>query len=112
MVGSVQQMLDCCTLVLDQGGHEMPRGRKAVAVQAGPLVAVGYVRVSTNEQAESGAGLTAQRSTIRSECERRGWKLAHIHADRNGASGKNLRRPALLEALEALSRGEAHVLVT
>jgi len=88
------------------------RRRKAGAVHAGPLVAVGYVRVSTNEQAESGAGLTAQRSAIRSECERRGWELAHVYSDRNGASGKNLRRPALLEALASLSRGEAHVLVT
>jgi DNA invertase Pin-like site-specific DNA recombinase len=72
---------------------------------------VGYARVSTAEQHASGAGLTDQRSAIRSECERRGWKLQRIYEDSNGVSGKNMRRPALLDALEVLSSGRAQVLI-
>ena len=71
----------------------------------------GYVRVSTSEQADSGAGLEAQRAAITSEAERRGWELVHIHEDA-GASGKSLSgRPGLLEALEAVERGDAQALV-
>jgi DNA invertase Pin-like site-specific DNA recombinase len=90
----------------------MPRRKQPERTADTPLTAVGYIRVSTNEQAESGAGLTAQRAVIRAECERRGWTLAHTYQDRNGASGKNLRRPALQEALNVLAAGKASVLVT
>jgi DNA invertase Pin-like site-specific DNA recombinase len=36
---------------------------------------LGYVRVSTNDQVDSGAGLEAQRQAIVAEVERRGWQL-------------------------------------
>jgi DNA invertase Pin-like site-specific DNA recombinase len=73
-------------------------------------VAVGYVRVSTNEQGDSGLGLDAQRAAIRVECERRGWRLSSIAQDI--ASGKSTNgRPALTEALEAVEDGRASVLV-
>jgi DNA invertase Pin-like site-specific DNA recombinase len=72
--------------------------------------AIGYVRVSTDGQAESGAGLAAQRSAIRSECQRRGWDLAAVYEDA-GESAKSLNRPQLAQALEALARGDASVLV-
>src|SRR5262245_49222758 len=89
----------------------MPRPRTTRSVPDGPLRAVGYVRVGTTGQAESGAGLAEQRRAIRAECERRGWKLAKVYAD-NGASGRNIRqRPALNEALRALAAGAASVLV-
>lgn len=71
---------------------------------------VGYVRVSTDGQVESGAGLAAQRATITGECARRGWELAYIYED--GASAKSLdNRPALAEALDLLAAGDAAVLV-
>src|SRR5438128_58920 len=72
--------------------------------------AVGYVRVSTDEQATSGLGLAAQRTAIRSECHRRGIPLFRILEDR-GVSAKNLGRPALQEALALLEGGDANVLV-
>ena len=71
---------------------------------------IGYVRVSTTEQADSGAGLDAQRAAIVAECARKGWTLAAIHEDA-GYSAKNLDRPALAVALDTLERGTARALV-
>ena len=50
---------------------------------------IGYVRVSTSDQAESGAGLAAQRAAIEAEAARRGWELTEIYTDT--ASGKSWR---------------------
>jgi DNA invertase Pin-like site-specific DNA recombinase len=83
--------------------------RKAQAVRSGQVV--GYIRVSTDAQAESGAGLAAQRSGIRAECTRRGFDLARIYEDA-GASAKSLDgREALADALSDLAKGDASVLV-
>jgi DNA invertase Pin-like site-specific DNA recombinase len=72
---------------------------------------VGYVRVSTTEQADSRAGLEAQRAAIEGEAARRGWELVAICEDA-GASGKSISgRPALQEALQVIERGEAEALV-
>jgi len=71
----------------------------------------GYIRVSTDEQANSGLGLEAQRSVIEQECQRRGWKLTQVYEDA-GASGSSLNgRPALREALEAARSHAADALV-
>ena len=73
--------------------------------------AIGYVRVSTDEQVDSGAGLEAQRRAIRAEVKRRGWELVDLHEDA-GASGKSMaKRPALAEALQRVEGGGADVLV-
>jgi len=61
---------------------------------------IGYTRVSTSEQFDSGAGLEAQRAAIESECARRGWELVAIYEDT--ASGKSLDRPGVRDALAAL----------
>ncbi|HZP72442.1 MAG TPA: recombinase family protein [Gaiellaceae bacterium] len=58
---------------------------------------IGYVRVSTEEQASDGSGLEAQRVAIRAECERRGWELLRIEQD--VVSGRTLNRPGLQRAL-------------
>ncbi len=71
---------------------------------------IGYVRVSTEEQANSGAGLKAQRAAILAEAERRGWKIVEVIEDA-GFSGKNLRRPGIEAALDALARKRADTLV-
>lgn len=71
---------------------------------------LGYVRVSTEEQSNSGAGLAAQRAAIEAECKRRGWQLVDIIEDA-GYSAKNLKRPGVQLALETLQRGEASGLV-
>jgi DNA invertase Pin-like site-specific DNA recombinase len=72
---------------------------------------VGYVRVSTNEQADSGLGMAAQRAAIEAECARRGWTCVAVHEDA-GASGKSLDgREGLSAALKAVRGHEAAALV-
>ena len=73
--------------------------------------AVAYVRVSTDEQASSGLGLEAQAARTTEAIAARGWSLVATYTD-EGRSGKDLRRPELLAALEALDAGAADVLVT
>ncbi len=75
-----------------------------------PLQVLGYVRVSTAEQADSGLGLASQEATIRSACERRGWELLDVVAD-EGESGKSLDRRGLQGALSRIAAGEADGLV-
>ena len=72
--------------------------------------AVGYIRVSTGEQAVSGLGLEAQEAAIRAECERRKWQLVAIERD-EGISGKTLDRPGFEAARRRVEDGEATVLV-
>ena len=69
------------------------------------------MRVSTDEQHASGAGISAQRAAIHAECERRGWHLQHIVGEDSGASSATLARAGLQRALEALDAGKADVLV-
>ena len=66
--------------------------------------AVGYIRVSTQDQAESGLGLAAQRARIEAYCVAKGWTLVEIHEDA-GISGKTLERPALRKAIGTLRPG-------
>lgn len=90
----------------------MPTRKGTIATTEGARrVVVGYVRVSTDEQADSGAGLAAQRAAIAAEAARRGWTLLTVHEDA-GASGKSLSgRTGLRAALEAIERDEASALV-
>lgn len=72
---------------------------------------VGYVRVSTAEQVESGAGLEAQRRAIRAAVKSRGWQLVTILAD-EGASGKSTKnRPSLEAAIALIEANGADALV-
>lgn len=73
-------------------------------------LAIGYVRVSTTEQAEEGASLDAQRELLAGEATRRGWDI-EFAAD-EGYSAKAIdNRPALLAALDRLDRGDADCLL-
>jgi DNA invertase Pin-like site-specific DNA recombinase len=74
-----------------------------------PPRALGYLRVSTGEQVNSGAGLDAQRAALEAEAARRGWALELIVEE--GLSAKDLNRPALTAALSRLDKGEADVLM-
>ena len=71
-----------------------------------------YLRVSTDEQADSGAGLAAQRAAILTEATRRGWSEADMKfIEDAGFSGKSLKRPGIEAALDALKRKTADTLV-
>lgn len=83
-----------------------------IAARLGEIVtiAVGYIRVSTDQQGERGYGLDAQTALIEEEAKRRGWTLERIYVD--VASGKSTkRRPEYAQAVRALSEGRANVLV-
>lgn len=72
---------------------------------------IAYGRVSTADQAESGAGLAAQRTAVGAACAGRGWQLVQTYEDA-GISGKAMaNRPGLLAALEAIENGRASGLV-
>jgi len=71
-----------------------------------------YLRVSTEEQADSGLGLAAQRAAIEAECARRGWHLVGSHIDeRLSGSVAPEKRPALADALAQINKGEADTLL-
>ena len=72
---------------------------------------LGYVRVSTDEQAKTGHGLAAQRKAISDECERRGWDLVGIVGEVKGASAKSLDRAGLQSVLASMDAHEADVLL-
>ena len=69
--------------------------------------AIGYVRVSTNEQAASGLGLEGQRAAIVATAARLGAELVAVHEDA-GLSGSLAveSRPGLLGAVGELRRGD------
>ncbi len=64
---------------------------------------IGYVRVSTEEQAESGLGLEVQERKIRAYCALHDLNLVDWSRD-GGESAKDLKRPGIQRALELLKR--------
>lgn len=71
---------------------------------------LGYVRVSTDEQAAKGVSIDAQAERIRDYCSLYAIDLADVVAD-PGQSGKSLDRPGLADALARLADGRADGLV-
>lgn len=72
--------------------------------------AIGYVRVSTEQQASEGVSLEAQAEKVRAYCGLYGFDLVRIESDA-GASASTLERTGLERALAALEAGEADALV-
>lgn len=68
--------------------------------------AIAYVRVSTADQAESGAGLAAQRAAIEAYAKKAGLEIAAWHDDAGVSGAADLEdRPGLLAAIGQLRRG-------
>ena len=70
--------------------------------------AIGYIRVSTEGQAQDGVSLDAQRAKIEAWCSLNDYELAAVHVDA-GISGKNCNRPGLQDALADCRKGSALV---
>jgi len=73
-------------------------------------LAIGYIRVSTDGQAEEGVSLAAQERQVRAYAELYGFALVGIETDA-GASAATLERRGLTRALAMLERGEAEALI-
>jgi DNA invertase Pin-like site-specific DNA recombinase len=72
--------------------------------------AIGYIRVSTDKQADKGVSLEAQRVKVDAYAALYDVELVEVIVDA-GASAKTLDRPGLTRALDMLGRGEADALV-
>jgi len=68
------------------------------------------VRVSSDKQSDSRAGLKAQRRAIAAACKRHGWRLLEVVEDA-GFSATDLKRPGIQEALRLLETADAKALV-
>ncbi len=82
-------------------------GERPLAARA----AIGYVRVSTAEQAAEGVSMEAQRARIQAWADANGYQLVGVHTDA-GLSGKRAdNRPGLHAALEDACRRKAALVV-
>lgn len=72
--------------------------------------AIGYVRVSTEEQAETGLGLDIQRERVRAFIESQGYELLEVVEDA-GFSGGSVNRPGLQRILQLAGERAFEVLV-
>jgi len=72
--------------------------------------AVGYIRVSTDEQVHNGVSLEAQEERIRALAKAKGWELIEIVEDK-GCSGKNLIRPGLTRLLETCKNRNTDIII-
>ena len=74
------------------------------------MQAIGYVRVSTEEQALMGVSLDAQEDKIKAYCVAKEWDLFRIIKD-SGYSAKDLNRPGIQEIINGCKRKEFDVVV-
>jgi DNA invertase Pin-like site-specific DNA recombinase len=71
---------------------------------------VGYIRVSTTKQAESGLGVDAQRDAIEQWAAKQGLSVVAVHADEGVSGGSDaLDRDGLIDAIGDLQRGDTLV---
>lgn len=73
--------------------------------------AIGYARVSTQEQASDGAGLSAQAHAIEAYCFNKEWPAPVMTRDVCSGGTPWKDRNGLRAAIAAIERGEADVLV-
>ena len=74
------------------------------------MKAVGYIRVSTQDQAESGLSLKHQEDKIKAYCEALDIDLMSIEVDA-GHSGKSLNRPAMQKILSKIQAKQIEAVV-
>ena len=74
------------------------------------MKAIGYTRVSTEQQADGGVSLDAQKKKIEAMATVRGADLVEIIVDA-GASGKNLKRSGAERLLDMVNRKEIDAVI-
>lgn len=74
------------------------------------MKAVGYVRVSTDEQAREGISLDNQVEKVKAFCKAKDWELVDIIAD-EGRSGKDLNRPGIQQVIRGCKKKAFGVLI-
>jgi len=68
--------------------------------------AVGYVRVSTEEQSQIGFSVSNQESKILAYCVAKDWQIISVIKD-EGYSGKDLNRPGIQKLIMAVREGSS-----
>jgi site-specific DNA recombinase len=67
------------------------------------MKAIGYMRVSTEEQVQTGVSLDAQEEKITAYYVAKGWELIQVIRDER-FSAKDLNRPRIQEIIEGCKR--------
>lgn len=75
------------------------------------MKAIGYIRVSTERQAEEGVSLEAQEAKIRAWAELNDAELVDVHVDAGLSGKRRTNRPGLQAALDATCREKATLVV-
>lgn len=73
-------------------------------------ITIGYVRVSTDRQAEQGVSLEAQEAKIRAMATVQGVDLNEVIVD-GGESAKSLNRPGLQQLLALVQSGKVQTVI-
>jgi site-specific DNA recombinase len=71
---------------------------------------IGYVRVSTDRQADHGVSLEAQEAKVRAMAIVRGCELAEVIVD-GGESAKDLKRPGVERLIAAVNTGNVDTVI-
>ena len=74
--------------------------------------AIGYIRVSTQDQVDEGVSLDAQRDKIAAWCTLHDYELVDVHQDAGITGSTMSKRPGLQEALDAVGKGSAPLYIT
>ena len=74
------------------------------------MQAIGYVRVSTGHQVDSGLSIEAQKVKLEAAAQLHDFNLVRIIEDA-GASGKNLDRPGMTQLLGLIDTSHADVVI-
>jgi len=75
------------------------------------MKAMGYIRVSTEEQSQQGVSLSNQEQKIRAYCSAKDWEITTVIKD-EGCSGKDLNRPGVQEIIKGCRKRTFDVVVT
>src|ERR1035438_8181778 len=74
------------------------------------MLAIGYVRVSTGQQAEEGVSLAAQAEKVRAMAIVQGAELVEVIVD-GGESAKSMKRPGLKRVLDMVDAGKVQAVI-